>query len=109
MTKENWPRLAIWIIPAVLSIVALAKLPYGYYQFLRIVVCIAAAYLTYREYQLDDKVTIWAVVFALLAILFNPIIPVHLSREIWAFFNVICATIFIIHFIFCIRKNKLWH
>lgn len=108
MTRENWPLLAIWIIPAILSIIALAKLPYGYYQFLRTVICIAAAYLAYREYQLDDKVTIWAVVFALLAILFNPIIPIHLSREIWAFFNVMCAAVFIIHLIFCIRKNKLW-
>lgn len=109
MEKENWPRLAIWLIPAILSIIALAQLPYGYYQFLRVVICIAAVYLTYQEYQLDDKVTIWAVVFALLAILFNPIIPIHQSRKTWAYFNVICAATFIIHLIFCIRKNKLWH
>jgi hypothetical protein len=107
MTKENWPRLAIWIIPAILSIVALAQLPYGYYQFLRIVICIAAAYLTYGEYQLDDKVTVWAIVFALLAILFNPIIPVHLKRDLWAVFNIICAIIFITHLIATIRKNQL--
>ncbi len=106
MTKENLPRLAIWIVPAILSIVALAQLPYGYYQFLRIVICIAATYLTYREYQLDDKITIWAVIFALLAVLFNPIIPVHLKRDIWAVFNIICAIIFIAHLIITIRKNQ---
>ncbi|HSW69787.1 MAG TPA: DUF6804 family protein [Gammaproteobacteria bacterium] len=106
MTKKSFPRFIIWLIPAILSIIALAKLPYGYYQFLRIVICIAASYLIYREYNLNNVLNIWSAVFALLAILFNPIIPIHLPREVWGFFNVACAIAFIMHLIVCIKKNQ---
>jgi hypothetical protein len=106
MTKENLPLLAIWLVPAILSIVALANLPYGYYQFLRIVVCIAAGYLTYREYKLKNGLNAWVIIFSLLAILFNPFISIHLTRAVWAFFNVVCAAIFIAHLIIQIRKNN---
>lgn len=105
MTKENLPRFAIWLIPAILSIIALAKLPYGYYQLLRIAVCTAAGYLTYCEFKLKDKLNVWVILFAFLAILFNPIIPIHLKREVWAFFNVTCAAVFIAHLIINL-KNK---
>lgn len=106
MTKKNWSRLIIWLMPAVLLIIALTQLPYSYYQFLRIVVCIAAGYLAYSEFKLKDKLNIWAIVFALLVVLFNPIITIHLAREVWAFFDVITAVIFIVHLIMQIRKNN---
>lgn len=36
----------------------------------------------------------WAWVFGIIALLFNPIIPVHLSREIWAPIDIMAALIF---------------
>jgi len=66
MTKESLSRSAIWLIPALLSIIALAKLPYGYYQFLRIVICITTTYLSYNEYQLKDGLNIWVILFVIL-------------------------------------------
>lgn len=108
VTTDKLPRLAIWLVPAALSIIALAKMPYGYYQFLRIVICVAAAYLAHMEYKLmDEGVNAWVITFTLLAILFNPLIPIHLKRDIWAFLNVTCAAIFIGHLTFKIKNNQL--
>ena len=34
--------------------------------------------------------------FGFIAVLFNPLIPIHLSREIWQPIDVVCATLFVV-------------
>jgi len=80
---ESWPA----IVTAVMSFVAILDLPYGYYQVLRFVVCIAAIYYLYKSYKHDSHLPVrWLAVG--IAILFNPIAPIHLDRSIWVFLNV---------------------
>jgi hypothetical protein len=38
----------------------------------------------------------WIVPFAIVALLFNPIFPVHLNREIWAFVDVGVAALLLV-------------
>ena len=81
----------IYIAAAVLCIIAVFPLPYGYYTFLRISVsiigCIASFDLVNKGNQL------W-VIFAGIVILFNPLIPIHLSRDVWFFIDLIVAGLF---------------
>ena len=81
----------IYIVVAVLCIIAVFPLPYGYYTFLRISVsiigCIAA-------FDLVNKGNPLWVIFAGVVVLFNPIIPIHLSRDIWFFIDLIVAGLF---------------
>lgn len=107
MTTGKLTRLAIWLIPAVLSLIALTKMPYGYYQFLRIVVFIAAAYLAHMEYKLrDSTINLWVILFVIIAILFNPLTPIHFKREVWGYINTVCSGVFIIHMIIKLRKSN---
>jgi hypothetical protein len=76
-------------ISAALLILALADLPYGFYTFLRIVVCGTAAFGAFAAYTTDRGA--WVVVLGLLALLFNPIFPIYLDREAWAFIDIITA------------------
>jgi len=46
MNALTLPRF-VWIIPAILLLVAVAAMPYGYYTFLRIAVCGAAGFLVW--------------------------------------------------------------
>lgn len=55
--------------------------PYGYFTLLRFIVCIFSGYITFKAYEFGKE--FWMYSFGFLAILFNPIIPIHLSREIW--------------------------
>lgn len=57
--------------------------PYGFYVFMRIVTCAALIVL------LLEKLPVWVkFVLLLLAILYNPLVPVHIgSREVWAWIN----------------------
>jgi len=85
------------IIAAVMLFAALAPWPYGYYQLLRIVVCAVGIYMAYKAYIWKRVWAIW--LFGFIGLLFNPLIPVHLSREIWRPINVLCALVFVVAFI----------
>ena len=83
----------VQICAAVLLLAALAPWPYGYYQFLRLAVCMAAAVSAWRA--TSDKRTTWVVLFVGLALLFNPLKTVHFSRTEWAWIDAIAALLFL--------------
>lgn len=88
----------LFIIPAVFLLIGLADLPIGYYTFLRIVVFIASCLLSLKTYNEKNKLSLWTIIFAFTAILFNPLIPVYLyDKEIWSILDIIVAVIFIIN------------
>ena len=58
---------------------------------------VAAGFLAYKDYEARNGVSGWAVVLGTIAVLFNPIIPIHLSREIWLPINAVAAAIFGVH------------
>ncbi len=88
--KNNWFK----ILALLLLLGALGDNDYGYYQFLRWVIVVIGAYLTYLAYNSENKIWMWT--FALITLLFNPIFPFYLSREIWQVIDVIVAIIFLI-------------
>ena len=89
--------MILFLIPAAMLLLALADMPSGYYVFMRIVVCFACAVVAYSSYKRDDSLNGSAIVFGLMAILFNPVIPVYLyDREIWMPIDIIGAIIFVI-------------
>lgn len=60
--------------------------PYGYYVLLRFVCCACFAFLAFRFYE-TARIG-WGWTFAVIAIIYNPFIPVHLTREIWTVVNI---------------------
>jgi len=96
--SETEPQKRPLRIPAAIAALmlfgALASWPYGYYQLLRWATCAAAVFVAYMAYEWQK---IWAtVLFGVVAILFNPLLPIHLTREIWQPIDVICALLFVI-------------
>ena len=64
MSGREYGHPAVWLAPAVLLVLAVFPLPYGYYTFLRICICGASAYLAFREWDNESSVGLWVVVFA---------------------------------------------
>ncbi len=91
------------LIAAIMLLGALADLPYGYYQLLRFAVCGVGLYLAYTAYQWQKMWAMW--LFGFIALLFNPLIPIHLSKELWQPIDVICAILFIV-VAFVLKKRK---
>ena len=108
LQDDQWNEVhtAVWLIPAVMLLLALFPLPYGYYTLLRLIVCGAVAYLAYREFDVAQRSSGWFFILGVIAVLFNPLIPIHLSREIWAPIDVVVAIILIIHW-FRTKKKRM--
>lgn len=86
----NPPKNTIWI-PQVIAIALLLwalypENPYGYYVFLRIVCFIVFGMLALIAFDRTHQAWVW--VFGLTAIVYNPFIRIHLTREIWTWINV---------------------
>ena len=85
---------ALWLVPAAMCVLALAPLPYGYYTLLRLVVCGTSGLIVYLRVRKNGRVDGWAVAFGVVALLFNPLIPVFLNREIWMVIDLVVAGTF---------------
>src|SRR5690625_3783279 len=78
-------------VSAVMLLVALLPLPYGYYALLRLVVCGTSAYGAHIFLKQDR--TKWTVSLGLLGILFNPIILIQLGVALWAVIECVQAAV----------------
>ena len=90
----------LWLFAIGLLLVATERMPYGYYTFVRISVCLFAVVIACLGWSDDFLSRLWSAIFALTAILFNPIIPIHLSRHTWYPLDIGAAAIFAAHFAF---------
>ena len=80
------------IISIAMLLLALIPLPIGYYTLLRIVVCLTAAFLAWNSYEAHK--TSWMWTMGVVALIFNPLIPLYLGRELWIFVDIATAVIF---------------
>jgi len=81
----------IWIPQAIAVVMLLLALnpenPYGYYILLRVVCCAVFAYLAIQAASREKQGWVW--ILGVTAVIYNPIIRIHLTREIWSIFNVV--------------------
>jgi len=68
---------------------ALYNPSYGYYTLLRWITFSVSFYFAYLSYSFQPKG--WSYTFLIIALLFNPIIPVKLDRSIWKFVDIAVA------------------
>ena len=72
---------------------AIAEWPYSYYILLRWITCISSILVAFQAFEKNID---WAkVVFIVIAILFNPLAPIYLSRSTWVPIDIITAILFI--------------
>ena len=89
-----------WIAPLIAMGIGLLPMPYGYYFLSRLVVFISALFFASCLYKNMQSQSVW--LFGGIAILYNPIIPIHLGeKSIWVVVNIITAILFLIN------KNKI--
>ena len=66
----------------------------GYLELLNMVVCLTALLVVAQAFR--ERKYFWVTGFVAIAVLFNPIVPVTLSRKMFLFLDSICVVTFLI-------------
>lgn len=94
--KETIFSRRLLVVPAAIAALmllgALGSGPYAYYTLLPWVTCSAAVIFALSGYSSGKVWAAW--VFGFIAILFNPIAPVYLSRQVWQPIDIGAAILF---------------
>ena len=89
------PMKKLLLFCAILLFIAIADLPSGYYTFLRIAVTFGAIGLIITEFE--KGISFWLILYAIIAIVFNPIIPIYLyDKESWLVIDLIVGLLFLV-------------
>jgi len=92
--EAKYLKIALLVAALLLCVAAILVIPYGFYPFLRLVVCMvagAAAFMLRGHATLSKHFIPLLVV----ALLFNPAVPFLLSRPIWVFIDIGIAVYFL--------------
>lgn len=84
----------IKIVLAVLLFLCLADMPYGYYQIIRFIGLVGFGILAYNAYEKGHLIE--GVIYAFLALLFQPILKISLGRELWNIVDVVIGVVLIV-------------
>jgi hypothetical protein len=81
------------VASALMLVVALAPMPYGYYSLLRIV---CFTYFLIRSIRLRDQITSFPFIASIiLSLTYNPIAKASFGRETWVVINIMTIAIII--------------
>jgi hypothetical protein len=84
---------AFYMAAGLLMLVAVGHWPYGFYQLVRVVGTVAAAALATRSFGRRNEGLAWLCVG--LALMLNPISPVHMARAMWQVVDVVAGVVFV--------------
>ena len=85
----------IFLVPIIFLIIApIFKFEYGFYVLLRLVILVTSGVIVYNSYKNTKEINLTVIIFSFIIILFNPIFPIHFSREVWLPIDFITAGIY---------------
>lgn len=84
----------IYLILAVILLLCLLPMPYGYFVLVRFVAMVAFAVMAYQYWE--KRQTPLSVAFGALALLFQPFAKIALGRMMWNVVDVIVAIFLIV-------------
>jgi hypothetical protein len=94
--------LLVFLVPIAMLVIALGNMSWGYYQILRLVVAAASAWIATIMFASEKHGP--GSLFVILALAYNPFIPLRLGREAWEVVNI--ATIIILLVGFAIYRSR---
>lgn len=99
LSTENIIKLAL----AVLLLLCLLHMPYGYYQLVRFIAVVGFAILAYYEYERQNIPLV--IVFVGLMVLIQPLAKIPLGRQIWNIVDVVVA-VWLVVTVFIQKSDK---
>lgn len=94
MIKGNYFKLTLYarIALIIAILIGISSQPYAYYEFLRVFVFLISIFLCIESFR---KITRngFEYLYLGLVLLFNPLFPIHMSKEVWVIFDFASAVL----------------
>lgn len=74
------------VLVGLVLVALIPSLPYGYYSVMRWIVSASCAWLALSAHRQGAAPWVWY--WAIVAGIYNPIVPVHASRAVWSVVNI---------------------
>ena len=104
MMTKNGAITFLYGAIAVLLLLCLFDMPYGYYTFVRFASAAAFCYFAYIANHFGNKDKM--ILFIVLAILFQPFLKIPLGRVIWNIVDVIVAG-YLVYLLIRVAKDRI--
>jgi hypothetical protein len=99
--QNNW----LTVLAVALLAGSIYPIPYfAYYQLMNWVVVGAALTVAWQAYKTNKTFIMWLFVF--IAVVFNPIAPLHLRTDVWHIADVLAILLFVASFFLIEAKKK---
>lgn len=79
-------------IATIILLLAVIKMPYGFYQLLRLIAMTAFLIIAYREFKQSGWNT-WVTLGIIGVLVFNPLVPIRFSKGMWQIIDTVTAVI----------------
>ena len=96
MDNKN-KNVATVICIILLIVTVIGHWPYGFYTLLRIIVFGTTVFLSWLAYRSERQGWTW--VFGFIALVFNPLIPLHFDKDLWRAVDLVTA-VFLVFSVF---------
>ena len=106
---KNKNTLALFLfIPAGLLIISnLVTFPVGIDTFVKMVICFSSVTIICYAFKSTKGINETIIIFSLILILFNPVFPIHLERELWLLINLLTSGIYIYGYFNVLKNSKI--
>lgn len=111
-SKKKWEERSVvwghlWLHGVILAMLGLAFVEwdeYGFYVLLRFVCC--ASFGRWALLSFEKESTRWGWLWGMLAVSYNPFIPLHLGRDVWEIVNMATIAVVMVDAIRLFRRER---
>ena len=106
---KNKNSLALFLfIPAGLLIISnLITVTAGFNAFVKMIICFTSGTIIFYGFKSAKGINETIIIFSLILILFNPVIPIYLDKELWLLINFLTSGINIYGYFNVLKNCKI--
>ena len=106
---KNKNTLALFLfIPAGLLIISnLVTFAPGFDTFVKMIICFSSGTIIFYGFKSAKGINETIIIFSLILILFNPVFPIHLEKELWLPINLLTSGIYIYGYFNVLENTKI--
>lgn len=106
---KNKNTLALFLfIPAGLLIISnLITVTAGFNAFVKMIICFTSGTIIFYGFKSAKGINETIIIFSLILILFNPVFPIHLEKELWLPINLLISGIYIYGYFNVLKNTKI--